>query len=123
MYENAPAGKVTAFAFKQPVAQNAPRPEQAGYEWAAIDVRVCPLIDRVYVNRLPWALVYADSTNARPSSIGYQQFPKPEYPWGDQVVPNGQCVRGWITFDVPTDKRPTMIQYTPGVAGYIDWKL
>src|SRR5689334_17455057 len=37
-------GNVTVFAYKQPVAAAAPRPDQAGWEWGAIDVQVCVLI-------------------------------------------------------------------------------
>ena len=63
---------------------------------------------------------------AKASSTGYRQFPQPEYPFGDHALAWGRCVRGWITFPVPADKRPTMVEYQPtegsSVEGMtVDW--
>jgi hypothetical protein len=117
LYQSTPATRVAAFAYKQPVATTAPKPEQEGYEWGAIDVRTCALVDEIVVSTRPWMVAYADSTMARASSTGYQQFPEPLYPWGEQPVPKDRCVRGWITVPVPAGKRPVTIQYNPGVGG------
>lgn len=117
------SAKVTAFAYKQPVAQNAPRPQQAGLEWAAADVQVCATIDDVVVTNLPWHLVYADHTTISASSTGYNQFPEPSYPWGEKDLPNGRCVRGWITFPVPADKRPTSIEHSPPGSSLTEWAI
>lgn len=102
----------TAHGYKQPVAKTATPPDQAGFEWGAADVEVCVKVDGTLVNS-SWLLIYADHTTIEPSSVGYQQFPLPAYPWGEKEVTAGQCVRGWITFPVPAGKRPATVQYNP----------
>lgn len=108
----------TVYSYKQPVAAGAPTPDQDGYVWGAVDLKVCAIhpdanTQTAYVNQVPWSLVYADSTLAQPSSVGYRQFPQPEYPSGDTTIAWGQCIRGWITFPVPAKSRPTMVEYHP----------
>jgi hypothetical protein len=121
------AAKLAVYAFKQPVATGAPRPQEAGYpagyEWAAADVEVCAQADGIYVNRLPWRLAYADHTTLETSHTGYNGFPEPQYPWGDTDLPNGKCVRGWIVFAAPSDKRPTSIWHNPQQAGLTEWAI
>lgn len=112
---------VTVYGYKQPVATSAPHPDQAGYVWSAADVKVCVKQD-VTISNEPWTLVYADSTDAEPSSIGYRQFPEPSYPFGDKEVKAGRCVRGWITFAVPKAKKPTMVEYSLTDGSVVDWK-
>lgn len=124
-----PLGSATVYAYKQPVARSATRPEQDGYTWGAADVRVCASktpqggLAGISVSNGPWALVYADSTEAEPSSISYQQFPLPEYPFGDHDLAWGRCVRGWITFPVPADKHPVAVEYRPQDDPVTDWKV
>lgn len=113
--------KATVHAYQQPTAKSAPRPEEPGYVWAAVDVEVCP-VETNTVSRSPWHLLYADNTTAEPSNIGYRQFPKPEYPWDDREVAAGRCIRGWIVFEVPAGKRPTVVQYQPSGLLF-EWKV
>ncbi|MEU8329808.1 hypothetical protein [Micromonospora sp. NPDC048839] len=106
----------TVYAYKQPVAKTAPRPdEQKGFEWGAVDVKVCVKKDytanKIAVSHSPWVLVYADDTQIEPSNTGYGQFPQPEYPWGEKVLAPGRCVRGWITYPVPAKSRPVAVEY------------
>lgn len=118
--------KVTAYHYKANVAKGAPKPVEAGYEsgyvWAAIDVQVCAPIDG-FVNTLPWHLAYADNTTLDPSNTGYNQFPKPEYPWGDRQVSAGTCIRGWITFAVPSDKKPIQVVYDTESHTLVKWAI
>lgn len=110
-----------AYAYKQPVAANAPKPDQDGYEWGAADVEVCAK-GTGYLNNSTWVLTYADHTRIEASSVGYRQFPQPAYPWGDTDVTAGQCVRGWITYAVPAGKRPATVHYQP--QGFqADWQV
>lgn len=101
-----------AYSYKQPVATNATRPDQEGFEWGAADVEICVKVGGV-MSRYSWRLTYADHTTIEPSGTGYRQFPQPEYPWGERELSDGQCIRGWITFAVPAGKRPATIQYQP----------
>jgi hypothetical protein len=105
-------GTAVAHAYKQPVATKAPKPDEDGFEWGAADVEVCAR-SAGYLNNGSWVLVYADHTRIEASSIGYQQFPKPEYPSGDTDVVAGQCIRGWITYPVPAGKKPSAVHYQP----------
>lgn len=110
-----------AYAYKQPVAAKATKPDQDGFEWGAADVEVCPKMDG-YLNNLNWVLVYADHTRIEASNVIYQQFPAPEYPAADTDVVAGQCVRGWITYAVPAGKKPASVHYQP--SGFqADWQV
>lgn len=116
-----PNGSAVAYAYKQPVAKGAPKPEQEGFEWGAADVEICSKVEG-YFNNLSWVLIYADHTRIEASSVGYQQFPLPEYPAGDTDIAPGQCVRGWITYPVPAGQRPVAVHYQP--QGYqADWQV
>lgn len=114
--------KVTAYSFSTPVATGAPKPDEPGYAWGAIDVQVCVPTEAT-INDLPWYLRYADNTTIEPSSTGYRQFPKPEYPSGDRNVVAGACTRGWITFAVPAGKNPVSIVYTTHETEPAEWLL
>ncbi|MFI7608724.1 hypothetical protein ACIBTV_26750 [Micromonospora sp. NPDC049366] len=104
-------------AYKQPVAGSAPKPDdQPGFVWGAAQVEVCATKDAptgMTVSNDPWSLVYQDSSHIEPSSTGYQQFPEPEYPWGDKALAPGRCIKGWITFPVPGKQRPVYVEYGP----------
>jgi hypothetical protein len=78
--------------------------------------------DGITVTHMPWALTYPDGSVIEPSSIGYRQFPQPEYPWDERQVPWNRCVRGWVTFGVPAGK-PTMVEYQPQGEPVTDWKV
>ncbi|MFC4146626.1 hypothetical protein ACFO0M_10195 [Micromonospora mangrovi] len=116
--KESPDGAVisTVYAYKQPVAKSAPRPEeQAGYEWGAADVKVCVkksyTANSVSVSNSPWTLVYADDSQIEASGTGYESFPEPAFPFGEKTLAPGRCVRGWITFPVPAKKRPAAVEY------------
>ena len=113
----------TAYAYKQPTGTSAPRPDQAGYVWASADVKVCAGSQTITVSNSPWSLVYADDTAIKASMTGYRQFQQPEYPFGDQQVDAGRCLRGWITFAVPGGQRPTMVEYHPQDETAVDWQV
>lgn len=114
--------KATAYSFSVPVAKGAPRPDEPGYTWGAIDVQLCVGSVSV-INDAPWYLRYADNTTIEPSSIGYNQFPKPEYPSGDRNVSAGTCTRGWITFAVPANTRPVKVVYSPPDTEPAEWAI
>ncbi|MFG1659113.1 hypothetical protein ACGFIY_21530 [Micromonospora chersina] len=105
----------TVYAYRQPVAKSAPKPDdQPGYVWGAADVKVCAGKSQgIIITNGPWTLVYADDTQIEASSIGYNQFPEPSYPFGEKAIAPGRCLRGWITFPVPGKKRPVAVEYAP----------
>jgi hypothetical protein len=119
----------TVYDYRQPTAQGATKPDQPGYVWGAVDVKVCAgsgtgQTDKgIGVSHNPWFLVYADARTFEHSPIGYQQFQQPEYPWDEHLLLWGQCLRGWITFAVPGDQRPAKVQYQPSTGDVIEWKV
>lgn len=136
-------GTAAVLAYVQPVADSGPQPHDAGYPeglvWGAADVRVCvPDVppsevfedeqvpeaeDRWFVSTAPWSLLYEDGSLVTSSNTGYSSFPQPEYPWGDQPVSLGQCVRGWIVFPVPDDTSPIGVQYAPSGTAPVTWRV
>lgn len=107
-----PGSTSVAYAYKQPVATGAPKPDVDGFEWGAADIEVC-VRDAATITRTRWHLTYADHTVIDASSVGYRGFPAPEFPWDERDLAAGGCVRGWLTFAVPHGKRPLTIQYLP----------
>jgi hypothetical protein len=126
--ESAVGGTVTAFEYAQPapISADVPQPVDAGhpasYVWAGLDVQVCIPEDlpqtegAPVVSNYPWSLLYDDGEINNPSDTGYTGFLEPEYPFGDQAVSPGQCVRGWIMYAVEGTDRPTKVQYAPSSA-------
>jgi hypothetical protein len=109
------------YAYQQPVATTGPQPADAqnppGYVWAAADTEFCaPRSQGLTVNDRLWTLVYADNTRAEASGTGYDNFPKPGFPFGDVPLTPGGCVRGWITNAVRPDVRPTAVVITQAAA-------
>jgi hypothetical protein len=104
----------------------APAPSVApGRTYGAADVQVCvnsKATTTVAVSWKTWALVYGDFTVVPASTTDSEQFTQPAFPFAERVVPAGRCVRGWITFPVPADQRPSMVEYQPH--GYLaDWTV
>jgi hypothetical protein len=117
---------VAVYGYRQPVAVAQVTPDPQGYVWAAADVEVCARAvpssdDQISVSWLPWSLVYSDGSVVEASQITYAGFPKPAYPV-DRIVPVGRCVRGWVVFEAPGGKRPTMVEYQTD-AGVLDWMV
>lgn len=105
-------GPVTVFAYQADVAQDAPEPESGG-RWDAADVQVCNGEGEAFVNQLPWSLIGASNEFFDASGTGYSQFPTPGYPFGDTNIGVGECIRGWIVFDVTSDALITGVRYSP----------
>jgi hypothetical protein len=108
--------EATVFAYRQPSVTGGPAAGPSGYTWGSADAQLCTLASAkstVTVNWKTWSLRYSDNSVVPATDKNDNQFPRPEYPFADYVVPPGQCVRGWITFSVPADKQPTVVQYAP----------
>jgi len=107
-----PRSTTVAYAYKQPVASNAPKPDVEGFEWGAVDIEVCAMVAGT-ITRINWHLTYADHTVIDPSNVGYSGFPAPAFPWDERDIAAGGCIRGWLTFAVPHGKKPLTVQYLP----------
>jgi hypothetical protein len=104
--------RVAVLSYKQPVAKSAPQPDDRGYEYGSLVVKVCNSDDHTQTgNTTPFQLVYSDDTEIESTNTGYNQFPKPEFPWGDHALAVGRCVKGSIVFEVPKRMRPKEATY------------
>lgn len=101
----------TVYAYTPDAATGAPPPQDPSRKWEAIDVKVCSAVGGSVSNQ-PWSLVGSEAGSYNPSSTGYNQFPEPQYPFGDRAVNKGECVRGWIVFDVLRTAVITKIRYS-----------
>ena len=115
--------KATYYSTQRPAARNAPDPQEPGNEWVAVDVKTCYGAGvETFDNNSSWVLVDKNDGNYEPSSIGYDQFPSPKFPFGDMTVTNGQCVRGWIVYSVPVGTPLVNVAYMPyGATSPVMW--
>jgi hypothetical protein len=94
-----------------------------GYQWAAIEIKLCSKKGTAGTTRFPWVLLYADGARYEPSDVTYGDFPQPEYPY-EAKVKAGDCVRGKTVFAVPGGKRPERVLYTPAaIPDGVEWAV
>jgi hypothetical protein len=99
-------------------------PERNGYVYFGADVRVCftkiHVAQSLVVDWESWSVEFADDTTATPFEGADQSFfDVPLYPSPSRArqVTEGRCVRGWIPFEVPKNKRPARVVYSPNSGG------
>lgn len=116
------AARVTVLNFDPAAAPEAPAPPGGGH-WVGAEVQTC--IDGaeapIGVGWSQWSVL--DATNGRypASSLTYNQFPRPEYPVGSEVVNVGECVRGWVVFPVADGAAIDRVRYTPNQSVNATW--
>lgn len=108
-------GSVSVLKFRQPFPSSIP-PGRAGYEFAGVEVRRCyKTISReggLTVGWGPWTLGYRNGNIVEsPNLWSAEQFSVPLYP-RERPVRAGQCVRGWIPYEVKKGSRPATVAYT-----------
>ncbi|MFI0484901.1 hypothetical protein [Actinomadura sp. 9N215] len=107
---------MTAYRYRQPLASQ-DEPSRPGYEFAGLDAGVClkktPDGAPAGISIDPWSLAYADDTRVEPATTVAESFSVPLYPQLDKSVGVGDCVRGWVVFEVAKGKRPVRTTYTP----------
>ncbi|WDM42537.1 hypothetical protein KV395_04300 [Microbacterium luteolum] len=116
---------VAVLGYEPASAPEAPLPQQASSHWVSIDVQVCNnTADDGSASTAPWTLRDSDSRSYESSSTGYNQFPNPQYAWGDVDLFAGECLRGWITFPVLDGATLTNVRYvSPSTGDRVDWVL
>jgi hypothetical protein len=124
--DNDSTGTATAVRFKQPLPSRYP-PDRKGYEYAGLEVRRC--FDTISagadlsVGWNAWTLSYRDGTVVEPAeSWSADYFSVTLYP-RDRPVRAGQCVRGWIPYEVSKGTRPTSASYITEGADPLEWKV
>lgn len=113
--------RVIAHTWKAPVrSTNQFNVPDAGHQFAAAEVEACagPAGDRIGPNSFEWAVAMPDNTRFQPANpAGLQQPALQSTP-----LQAGECVRGWVNFEVPTSPAPRFIIYSSGGAS-ARWRL
>jgi hypothetical protein len=113
----------TGFGYNQPAASGASPPPD-GNAWAAADVQACSpqgTIFPVSVSDAAWSLRLADGRSVGAWHGDDPAFPQPRYPQTPTSLQAGQCLRGWVVFEVPANAQQPVLRYSPQGAEPIDW--
>lgn len=123
--ELGPGATAAVLGYEPASAPEAPLPQDPGNHWVSLDVQVCNTsATDGYATTNPWTLRDSDNRNYDSSSVGYNQFPNPQYAWGEVPLIAGECLRGWITFPVLDGATLTTARYlSPTTGDHVDWVL
>lgn len=105
--------KITAYTFRAPVeSSNRFTTPKAGMQFAAAEVQECagPAGERFSPNRFDFELAMGDNTRIT-AGVEIQQPQLAASP----LLP-GDCIRGWVSFEVPAAGVVTSVVYSSGNA-------
>lgn len=111
--------KITAFTFRSPVTPtNQFTTPKAGMQFAAAEVQECagPAGERFSPNRFDFELALTDNTRIRAGT----EVQTPQLA-SSPLLP-GDCIRGWVSFEVPTTATVRHIVYSVGNAS-AKWRV
>jgi hypothetical protein len=119
-----PGGKVTVYGYEQPASglNRYQTPQQPNSEFSAVDAQVCATgASGLDANSFDFRLQFSDNSQREPS---YGKEPA----LNSTKVATGDCLRGWITFEVPAGQRPGFVLYrvqtsTGGTPPPIKWSV
>lgn len=114
---------VTAYQFDLDSAADGPQPDSPSDKWASVEVEACATGETLSVSSSPWSLVSSDNRHFTASHVGYGTFPEPDYAFGEELVPQGTCRRGWITFTVNKEADITALRYLNDQGQLATWEL
>ncbi|MEV6866487.1 DUF4352 domain-containing protein [Streptosporangium subroseum] len=106
----------------KPISKALSRP---GHEYLAIDVKLCVTenaSEPVTVLSAPWMLSFAEDATSKALIASPSWFDVPIYPQVQTVRP-GDCVRGWIPFEIPKDSKPRTLLYQPNIGDALEWRV
>lgn len=108
--ETARGNFITLHAYEQPVAPREFMEPDPGQEFAAVDVEFCAVVETgvpdtpaYAVGPFDYELQMADNTRRT------FDIPAKEPPLNSADVAVGDCLRGWVTYQVPVGERPTRL--------------
>ena len=117
---------VTVHAVNMDPAPDAPAPAAQDAHWVAVDVEGCwsaqTPANSVFTN-MAWALRDSENRQYQPSNVTYQQFPQPAYGFSDTPVVAGECVRGWISYEIPNGEHLAEVKYQSQAGGPFYWAV
>jgi hypothetical protein len=116
------SARVTMYSVTQDAAPGAPKPPGGGH-WVSVDVKTC--LDKsdvpLTVSWNAWSVADANYGNYKASSLTYNQFPRPLYPFSEEALAVGDCVRGSILFPVPDGVTISRVKYAPNLNVTATW--
>ena len=112
-----PDGTATALEVQQDFTSVGTAP--TGSRWATAKVRSCTNAGTQphTAGARDWLLLDANGGRYPASSTGYEDFPRPQYPFGSEDVPAGECVEGWVVFPVAEGVTIDRVRYAPTSGG------
>lgn len=96
--------KLTVYAYTESNLSARFSQPNAGYHWAAVDFQACAGSNQFSVNRLYLILSMPDNSRIQRDGTTTRA---PDLSSAD--LPAGECVRGWLTYQVPDGSRPSTI--------------
>jgi hypothetical protein len=104
---------VTVFAYQNPPTKLEPLevPPEAGYEVAVVEAEVCAGETDTTIHPQNFRLLTDENKLWEPWDVP-QTATTPALP-GPGTLPAGECRRGWITYEIPTDVVITDVVFTP----------
>lgn len=112
--------KITVYTYRSPVSSdNRFIQPKAGFVFASIDIQHCagPTGDRLGPNRFDWELAMPDNTRLRPGST----VAEPQL--GASPLGPNDCIRGWVSFEVPSGATPRHVVYNEVTSGGAKWRV
>lgn len=85
---------------------------QAGMRLASLHVRVCVEVANSGISAGPWSLVGSDD-GSYATTVSGGGIKEPQYPVDGVDTAKGECVSGWITYNVPRAAKIIAAKYNP----------
>ena len=95
----------------------------AGNQTVAVDAEVCSSVANKVSADDRWVLVDANNGRYEPEAM-LAGAPTPEYPYFPTDIAAGECIRGYIPFEVRADVPITIVRYATERGGYtLRWSV
>lgn len=115
------AAEATVFAVDQNIAADSS--SLASGHWVGADVQTC-LKDShgpFTVSWSDWSVSDSSYGQYAASSDNYSDFPTPLYPFKQEPLAVGECVRGWVLFAVAYGVKISTVKYMPEARSPAFW--
>lgn len=99
----------------------------ADQQWWKVEIETCALADlqgeTVTTGWSPWGLQGDDGGSYPASNMTWSDFPKPQYPFGSDPIPVGQCRKGWVMIAMNQGVSASAVTYSPDGATGTTWTV
>ncbi len=105
-------------------APTAPEPQSPTDKWVSADIEICNESPEGFnFSAATWSLVDSENRSFEQSSLGYNQFPQPDYAFGDEYLAAGDCHRGWLTFVANETSTFVEVEYRNTLGEGASWAI